>query len=448
MLNNTTNMKKLFIPIITMALAMPLTGCFTMIRTIASSNQPAPVVVTTPNVVTTPTTVVTTPTTVVTTVSKPSTTTTTVVVPQSYDYYRSLDLRAIAAAFAEARNVREFEQLINSARYMVSNLDLNRDGWIDYLRVMETRQGYTHVLYVQAVLGVNVFQNVCTIVAEVAPGARYVQIVGDPFIYGQNYYIDPVFRATPPMYSYMYSNSYTCWSSPYYWNNYPTYYTHPAPVYVTHYEAYVTTYVTNHTYCREVHYGTQVHAPGYTNWSNTASRNDYATQNPTQSFRHNYAEANARVLGESTRNIENSGQTKPTANTNARPAASATTTTTTTTKPTTTTSSTSTRTQTTSSATSSTSTRTQATSTATMSTSSRVNTNTTPVRTPSNVSREPNTTTVNTRVQQSGRTTTTVTAVDNAGNATTVRRVQSVPTSTSTRTTQTTSTRTSSSTRR
>lgn len=37
--------------------------------------------------------------------------------------------------------MEEFEYLLNDASYMLSNLDLNGDGYVDYLRVMETIKG-------------------------------------------------------------------------------------------------------------------------------------------------------------------------------------------------------------------------------------------------------------------------------------------------------------------
>lgn len=414
-------MKKTLISLMLVLVSMTMTGCFTLIESIASTYPAHPT-----------TTVITSPTpTVTTTVTRPSTPTTTIVVNQTpqatYDYYRSLDLRAVAAAFAESRTVREFEQLLNSSRYMVSNLDLNRDGWIDYLRVMETMQGWTHVLYVQAVLGANVFQNVATVIVETNYGSRYVQIVGDPFIYGPNYYIDPVFRSTPPMYAHMCSHGYSCWTSPYYWNSYPSYYGHTAPVYHTHYEAYVTTYVSNHSYCREVHYGTSLHNPNYHTYGGNISRDDYAVQNPQQSFTRNYTQVNAQPLTQtstrtgSTSTTSNTSTTSPTSSTSSRTGSTSTTSNTSTTN---TTSSTSTRTGSTST--------TSQTST-TSSSSTRQPSATTTTAKPSN------STTVTTRVQSSGRQQTTTTRPSTPSKTSTT-----TPTSKTTRTSSTSTTSTTS----
>ena len=57
---------------------------------------------------------------------------------RNYDISDNLDLRAVASIFAESRDLSDFEMRLNDARYQISNLDLNNDGWIDYLRVVET----------------------------------------------------------------------------------------------------------------------------------------------------------------------------------------------------------------------------------------------------------------------------------------------------------------------
>ena len=52
-----------------------------------------------------------------------------------YNHGDYLDLQAVATAFSQSRNLRDFEQMLNDNRYRLSNLDLNNDGFIDYLRV-------------------------------------------------------------------------------------------------------------------------------------------------------------------------------------------------------------------------------------------------------------------------------------------------------------------------
>ena len=263
------DMKKLALLALTV---LAMTSCWTSIWTVAPTDK---VVV---PVRTEYTTRVTTPT--------PKVTTTTTVYVTSYneDLCFYLDLNAVAAAFAEARSVREFEQIINSSRYMINNLDLNRDGWIDYLRVIEVHSGAYHTLLIQACLAPSVFQDVATLVAERLADRLYVEVIGDPYLYGYNYIVRPVFIRRPPMWEVYGHASYSPWSSPYYYNYWPSYYTQPKPIYLNHYQAYVHTYMTNHHYCHTCSYPTAPYYSGYSHMTSSNSRHDYQTSHPEQSF--------------------------------------------------------------------------------------------------------------------------------------------------------------------
>ena len=258
-------MKRHLLPLI--VLPILLTGCMTRIVTVA------------PAVVdkTTYTTTVTTP--------KIKTVTTTKVTAVNEDISLHLDLQAVAAAFAQAATVQEFEQLLNNSSYMLSNLDLNGDGYIDYLRVLETIEGHTHVFLIQAVLAANIYQDVATLVAEVSgKSAAYVQVIGSTYIYGPQYIIQPVYVVTPPIFTHLCVVNYKAWRSPWYWNHYPTCYHHPTPTYLGHYQAYVHTYMTNHHYCHEVTYTSVCHYPEYDRVTRSSQRNDYAQQYPERTF--------------------------------------------------------------------------------------------------------------------------------------------------------------------
>ena len=265
--------------------ACMMTSCWTIIETVAP--KPAPTATTTYTV---------------TTPRQQSSTTTIVTTQAVQDYYQCLDLRAVAAAFAQSRSIMEFERLLNSGTHMLTNLDLNRDGYVDYIRVIETMNGYNHVIVLQAVLAINVFQNVATLVVNCQPGATYVQVIGDPFIYGANYIIEPVFVRTPVIYTTWYGARYTVWTSPYYWDHFPNYYGCPAVVYHGHYTAYVDTYLSGHGYCNEVHYTTTYRNPSYSTMTETVNRNDYGVRHVDQSFSSRHNERSARDL-ETSRDI-------------------------------------------------------------------------------------------------------------------------------------------------
>ena len=361
------------------------------------------------------------------TTPSPKTTVVTTVTVTNYntDMCFYLDLNAVAAAFAEANSIREFEQILNSSRYMINNLDLNRDGWVDYLRVIETYKGYYHALLIQSCLAPGVFQDVATLVAEWRADRLYVEVIGDRYLYGSNYIVRPVFIKRPPMWDVYGRSNYACWSSPYYYGAWPSYYTQPKPVYLNHYQAYVNTYMTNHHYCHHCDYPTTPYYSGYTSMTQSHHRNDYYNQHPDQGFEQRVT----RTIGASNTNgvsVRNAGQLR---NVVAKEVEKK--------EETKSTSTSSTRSSSTT-ATSTKSTSTSSTTSTRSSSTTATSTKTTSTRTPS--------TTVDTRVKSSGETRTTIKTTDNTGRTTSVKRETSTRSSgTSTRSTQGTSTRSSSS---
>lgn len=407
--------------LILLPLLLSLTGCWTHIWTVAPTAKPA----TTTQIVYT--TQVTTP------APKYVTTTTMAVTSFNTDICFYLDLQAVAAAFAEAKSVKEFEMLLNSSRYMINNLDLNGDGYIDYLRVLETRKGYYHALLIQACIAPGLFQDVATLVAERRANLLYVEVIGDPYLYGYNYIVRPTFVKRPPMWDMFGKPTYTTWNSPYYHGHWPSYYQRTKPMYLSHYQAYVRTYMTNHHYCHVCDYPTHVFYNDYHHMVQPNRRNDYRDQHPDKSFEN-------RVTRQSTSHasntpIRNAGELR--ANTQSRVTEAtnrenSTTTTSTTNRPASSTSQTSTRP---SATTSQTSTR-----PATQQTTRPTTTQTTSTRVSNTVTPKEPTTYVETRVNKSGTSRTTVKTI----NATTSTR----STATSTRTNTTSTSRTTSNTSR
>lgn len=238
-----------------------------------------------------------------TTVTFPRTntvTTTTRVTPAIEDLSLYLDLHAVGAAFAQSKSIEEFESLLNNSSYIISNLDLNGDGYVDYLRVVEAVEGYNHVLIIQAVLAQNVFQDIATIVVE-APASQswHVQIIGAPFIYGPNYILDPFFLVRPPIFNHFYNFAYDyrIWRSPWYWGHFPPYYKHPAPLLLGHYQAYVRTYMNNHRYCQRFDYPKERRFKDLDRVAHDYMRNDYGQQHPERSFTTRTAEIPAAANG-------------------------------------------------------------------------------------------------------------------------------------------------------
>ena len=137
----------------------------------------------------------------------------------------NLDLRAIASIFGDAKDLEDFERQLNDPKIQISNLDLNDDNQVDYLRVIESIDENAHLIVVQAVLGRDIYQDVATIeVEKVRNNQIQVQVVGDVYMYGHNYIYEPVYVATPIIYSSFWIPTYRPYCSIWYWNYYPTFY--------------------------------------------------------------------------------------------------------------------------------------------------------------------------------------------------------------------------------
>ena len=137
----------------------------------------------------------------------------------------NLDLRAIASIFGDSKDLEDFEYRINDPKQPISNLDLNQDNQVDYLRVIESVEGRTHIVVIQSVIGKDLFQDVATIEVEKDQNNKvYVQVVGDVYMYGRNYIYEPVYVHTPVIYTHFWVNNYRPYYSSWYWGYYPSYY--------------------------------------------------------------------------------------------------------------------------------------------------------------------------------------------------------------------------------
>ncbi|MBN2433238.1 MAG: hypothetical protein JXQ27_17340 [Acidobacteria bacterium] len=206
-----------------------------------------------------------------------------------------LDLEAVASVFGDSKDLEDFEKRLNDPQAQISNLDLNGDDKVDYLRVVEAAEKDTHLVVVQAVIGQDQFQDVATIEVEKdSQGETRVQVVGDVYMYGPGYIIEPVYVRPPLVVSFFWAPVYRPWRSPYHWGYYPPYYRpwRPYPVHTYHRNVSVNVNV-NHTYnytkVRNSHTSVNLH--------NEVRKNDFAATHPDKSFsRRNEGVANKKDL--------------------------------------------------------------------------------------------------------------------------------------------------------
>lgn len=148
-----------------------------------------------------------------------------------------LDLQAIAELFKDAENLEEFEQLLNDEETGINNLDLDENGEIDFIRVVEEVDGDAHMIILQVCLGEDEFQDVAIIEVEKTDDEVNMQVTGNEELYGEDYYVEPtvVHIHTWPIISWMYRPVYKPYWSKYYFGFYPKWWRvrHPCvhPVY-------------------------------------------------------------------------------------------------------------------------------------------------------------------------------------------------------------------------
>jgi len=211
------------------------------------------------------------------------------------DISENLDLEAVATLFGESKNLENFETRLNDPRNQISNLDLNQDGYVDYIRLVESTENGVYIITLQDVLGNDQFQDVATIdVGKNSEGYTQIEIVGNPYFYGPNYIIQPIYENTPVIFSIFWNPYYRLWISPYYWNFYPHFF-HPwRPSALSRYRMHI------NAFRRAPQYYRYINASSNHNnmvFHNKAFRNDYERMHPDRSFNHrNQGYKNAREL--------------------------------------------------------------------------------------------------------------------------------------------------------
>ncbi|WP_066224149.1 hypothetical protein [Formosa haliotis] len=209
-----------------------------------------------------------------------TTTTTTTVEAKDSDISDNLDLEAVSSVFGESKDLEDFEKRLNDPKAQISNLDLNKDGQVDYLRVVSKDNGDEKIVTIQAVIGKDQYQDVATI--DVKKENNTVQVIGDPNIYGPDYYIYPAFVATPLILDWFWGPMFTPWISPFYWGFFPPFFHpwRPFPPYIYHNN--VNIHINNNNIYHHSNFNNHNHNLQH----NNLSRNDHFKSHPTESFQH------------------------------------------------------------------------------------------------------------------------------------------------------------------
>ncbi|MCC6462663.1 MAG: hypothetical protein IT260_19505 [Saprospiraceae bacterium] len=163
--------------------------------------------------------------------------------------------------FKKAESPEDFEKLLNTESNGINNLDLNEDGEIDYIRVIDNMEGDAHALVLQVAVNEAESQDVAVIEIEKDGNeSAMLQIVGDEDLYGEQVIAEPFVDEKSsngrdkgpsmnldtrriivnvwlwPSVRFMYRPAYVVWASPWRWRHYPGWWRpwRPHPFHVYH----------------------------------------------------------------------------------------------------------------------------------------------------------------------------------------------------------------------
>jgi hypothetical protein len=160
------------------------------------------------------------------------------VVASTPELSQGLDLKALCELFKQSENLEDFEKALNDPKVGINNLDLDGDGEVDYIRVVEEVADNTHVIILQVPTGENEFQDVATIeVEKTGEDAYNMQVHGDDVIYGPNYYIvpPPIQVHSWPLITWIYRPAYQPYVSGFHFGFYPQWWVRYHPIKVNMY---------------------------------------------------------------------------------------------------------------------------------------------------------------------------------------------------------------------
>jgi hypothetical protein len=194
----------------------------------------------------------------------------------------NFSLEGALEMFKKAESPEQFEKMINTEDNKVNNLDLNGDGDIDYIKVIDKGEDGAHAFILQAAVSDNESQDIAVIELE-KTGSKdaIVQIVGDEDIYGEQIIVEPAdenrttvapaqtrSRSTSttnvvvnvwtwPVVRHVYAPGYVVWVSPWGWRARPVWWRPWRPV---HYHVFYPYRAPYHRHYVVVHHHRVVHA--------------------------------------------------------------------------------------------------------------------------------------------------------------------------------------------
>ncbi len=155
-----------------------------------------------------------------------------------------LDPTAVLALFKTCRNAEELEAKLNSPG-SINNLDLDKDGNVDYIRVTEYGDPSQRCLSLTAILANGNEQEVATLQMQGVNGGYDTQYIGHANVYGPGYVYRSHFSLGEALFlAWLFTPSHRIYVSPYHYGYYPRTYIRYRMVPATQYRTVTRTYST------------------------------------------------------------------------------------------------------------------------------------------------------------------------------------------------------------
>ncbi len=103
----------------------------------------------------------------------------------------NFSLQGALEMFKQSSSIEEFEKLINTENKNVNNLDLNGDGEIDYIKVIDKADKDVHAFILRVAISETENQDIAVIELEkTGDTTAMLQIIGDEEIYGEQVIVE------------------------------------------------------------------------------------------------------------------------------------------------------------------------------------------------------------------------------------------------------------------
>lgn len=221
------------------------------------------------------------------------------------------DLTGVLEIFKTAKSPEDFEKTLNLKDSKVNNLDLNGDGKVDYIRVVDHATGNSHIVVLQDAINEKETQDVAVIeIEKKSDGIAELQIIGDKELYGDKYIVAPISDESKttgedgkfiplvqqvvfvnvyywPCVQYIWYPGYVVYVSPWYWSYWPGWWYPWGPYPYAVYYGYWYPHHHYYYWCDDYYYHEANNYYGPRRTASTVVEHRYADQHKTYEGRKN-----------------------------------------------------------------------------------------------------------------------------------------------------------------